>query len=572
MIKKIFLILLCYSLIYAQSPIDFGKRVATKIIDDTSFEFYTEIQKPSSGLQIINFEQNFSNKSTNVVYAFSKIISGEAEDVLFGVSSSSALEIWINGELFFSGKGDSLNYTNVAYSMYEFKNYFTAQLTKGANDILIKANNNDGAIIALAPIHDDGLLKSDIFFSVSSLFKDFRPNSNWLVIGFENDIFSDVLPPEISFSQNYLYNKKYFSWIIPQSNLILNDVIKENVPFKSHSYFEWHYANGQMLLGMFNLFDLSKDQKILDYIKENISITLQNYDYFEYQYEVLNEKSGFNNRLYRKMMLDDTGAPALAILEANLRGLDKESRFILDDVADYIIKRQVRLEDGTFCRPEPKKMSIWADDLFMSVPFLLRYSKLSNNENYFNEAKEQIKLFSAKLKDKETGLYFHGWFSENTEHSPVHWGRANGWFVWAVSEALTFLSESDKDYYEIKEIYLDHINALIKYQNESGLWNQVIDDQSTFEETSASAMFVMAIARGINNGWLPESYKNYAIKGWSGVTNRINVDGAVDGICQGTGIGDDVEFYQSRKTPPSDPRGLGAVLSASVEVQKLINK
>lgn len=571
MIKKIIFILLCYSLVIAQIPIDIGKRVAAKIIDDTSFEFYTEIQKPSSGLQIINFEQNFPNKSTNAVYAFSKIISGETEDVLFGVSSSSALKIWINGELFFSGESDSLNYTNVAYSMYEFKNYFTAQLNRGTNDILIKAENNVGTIIALAPIFDDGLLKSDISFSVVTLFKDFRPNSNWLVIGFDDASFSNVLPPENKFNQNYLYNKKFSAWIVPESNLILNDVIKEDAPFKSHSYFEWHYANGQMLLGMFSLFDSSKDPKLLNYIKENISVTLQNYDYFKYQYEVLNEKNGFNNRLYRKMMLDDTGAPALAILEANLRGIDKSSRFILDDIADYIINRQVRLDDGTFCRPEPKKMSIWADDLFMSVPFLLRYSKLSNDEKYFNETTKQIKLFSAKLKDKETGLYFHGWFSENKEHSPIHWGRANGWFIWAVSEALSLLPESHKDYNNIKEIYLDHINALIKYQNESGLWNQVLNDKSTFEETSASAMFVMAIARGINNGWLPESYKNYAIKGWSGVTNRINLDGTVNGICQGTGIGENVEFYQTRKTPPSDPRGLGAVLTASVEIQKLIN-
>ncbi|MCK9279505.1 MAG: glycoside hydrolase family 88 protein [Melioribacteraceae bacterium] len=572
MIKKIILILLWYSIVYSQSPIDFGKRVATKIIDDTSFEFYTQIQKPSSGLQIINFKQNYPNKSADVVYAFSEIISGETEDVLFGVSSSSALKIWINDELLFSGVGDSLNYSNVAYSMYEFKNYFTAHLNKGANDILIKMDNKEGAILALAPIYDDGLLKSETSFSIVSLFKDDKPNSNWLLIGFQNESFENILPPEKAFTQNYFYQDKYYNWILSKSNLILNDVIKENVPFQSHSYFEWHYANGQMLLGMFNVYDLTKDSKLLEYIKKNISVTSQNYDYFKYQYEVLNEKAGFNNRLYRKMMLDDTGAPALAILEANLRGIDKSSRFILDDVADYIMNKQVRLEDGTFCRPEPKKMSIWADDLFMSVPFLLRYANLTNDAKYFDEATNQIKIFSAKLRDKETGLYYHGWFSENNQHSPIHWGRANGWLIWAISETLSILPESHNDYKTVKKIYLDHINALVKYQNESGLWNQVLDNKETFEETSASSMFIMAIARGINNKWLPESYKDFAIKGWNAITNRIKVDGTVNGICQGTGIGDNIEFYQTRKTPPSDPRGLGAVLSASVEIQKLINK
>jgi unsaturated rhamnogalacturonyl hydrolase len=83
-------------------------------------------------------------------------------------------------------------------------------------------------------------------------------------------------------------------------------------------------------------------------------------------------------------------------------------------------------------------------------------------------------------------------------------------------------------------------------------------------------MFVLALARGVRTGWLDPQYGAAAERGWRGVCGRVMPDGTVMGICQGTSIGNDLEFYEKRSTPPHDPRGLGAVITAGIEMQQLI--
>ena len=113
--------------------------------------------------------------------------------------------------------------------------------------------------------------------------------------------------------------------------------------------------------------------------------------------------------------------------------------------------------------------------------------------------------------------------------------------------------------------------GIVKYQSNTGLWYQVLDRDDSFKETSSSAMFTLAIARGVLNGWLSEDYQEYALKGWNGVSGNITDDGVVKDICRGTGIGHTFEFYNERERFDNDPRGLGAVLTAAVETSKLRN-
>jgi len=249
-----------------------------------------------------------------------------------------------------------------------------------------------------------------------------------------------------------------------------------------------------------------------------------------------------------------------------------DSKFLIDTIAAYISHGQARLSDGTLCRPEPREWTVWADDLFMSSPFLLRYAKLTGDNSYYDDAANQVLLFNDKLFDPELNIYYHGWFSDTEENTAVHWGRANGWIIWAATEALINLPKDHKDYNKILDIYRTYIESIVNYQDSSGMWHQVIDHPESYEETSSSAMFTLAIARGVTNGWIDEDYKEYAVKGWNAIADKISEDGVVEGICRGTGIGDNLEFYFNRETPPNDPRGLGAVLTAGVEVQKLINQ
>ncbi len=138
------------------------------------------------------------------------------------------------------------------------------------------------------------------------------------------------------------------------------------------------------------------------------------------------------------------------------------------------------------------------------------------------------------------GLYKHGWFSRTKEKSIAFWGRANGWVMWAASEALLYLPKDHPAYSEIMKIYKNHIDGLLKYQDEDGMWHQVSDHPGSYEESSCTAMFIIGLARGVNNGWLDKSYKKLALKSWIALTKKIE-DGIVHGICRGTGMGNDIE-------------------------------
>ena len=113
--------------------------------------------------------------------------------------------------------------------------------------------------------------------------------------------------------------------------------------------------------------------------------------------------------------------------------------------------------------------------------------------------------------------------------------------------------------------------GLVRAQDAAdGRWHQVLDEPSTFLETSATAMFTFALATGVVEGWLPRAQYEAPVRAaWAGLLRAVREDGTVDGICQGTPVELDVAAYNSRSTlyNMSDP-GLGAVFRAAMAMQR----
>ena len=51
--------------------------------------------------------------------------------------------------------------------------------------------------------------------------------------------------------------------------------------------------------------------------------------------------------------------------------------------------------------------------------------------------------------------------------------------------------------------------------------------------------------------------------------SKIRPDGKVEGVCTGTGVGDNLEFYYTRPAPLNDVHGIGAILLAGAEMLRL---
>ncbi len=340
----------------------------------------------------------------------------------------------------------------------------------------------------------------------------------------------------------------------------------------------WDYTVGVTMYGMQLAYDILKDDKIINYINEFNHISANQYEYLRWQkYKfgiTYKDKALF--KLCRLNMLDDCGAIGAGILESVLRHnceVTPQLKEMLDIIGNYIVNVQYRLPDGTFWRPKFEKVPrIWADDLYMGLPFLVRWSKYINDAEVLTDATQQIINFASYLQDSTDGIWFHGYYVEKKERSLYKWGRANGWVSVAISEVLSVLPNEHPKYKEVLKIFKQQVDGLKKYQSKDGLWNQVIDhpELDFGTETSCSAQFTYAIARGIRRGWLDNSYTEIVEKAMTGLKQRISEEGGLYNVCEGTGIGENIEYYNNRAMPYDDEHGTGLMLLALTEGYQLL--
>jgi unsaturated rhamnogalacturonyl hydrolase len=203
---------------------------------------------------------------------------------------------------------------------------------------------------------------------------------------------------------------------------------------KAESKFnKWQYVNGVLTVGMLRLSDITKDQKYADYSRKNFSFIFDNLDYFKKIFD-----AGTNSVEYRPVFnirsLDDCGSMAAGLLDVYAYDKRKDYLEYLNRVGDYIINKQMKFPDGTLSRPSPRNQTLWADDLYMSVPYIARMGKLTGEQKYFDFAIKQVELFNKYIYDPTTGLYFHTYFNDNNTNGVARWGRCNGWVALAQVE------------------------------------------------------------------------------------------------------------------------------------------
>ena len=105
------------------------------------------------------------------------------------------------------------------------------------------------------------------------------------------------------------------------------------------------------------------------------------------------------------------------------------------------------------------------------------------------------------------------------------------------------------------------------------MWHQVLNRPDSYIETSCSAMFTLAIARGVNNGWLDKSYAAVACKAWEAILKRaVDKDGNLYGVCLGSGCHMQAEYYFNIPTHKNDDHGTGIVLAAGCEIIRMTEK
>jgi len=377
-----------------------------------------------------------------------------------------------------------------------------------------------------------------------------------------------------SIADRILDNTEYgFSSYINRDTLYKKAThVPEGEPVRYASeYIRWHYCNGVINIAMVDLGNLLEEEKYKQHTVNMIQYSLESAVEFEKRYDPETDGRWFMYRsLFDPRELDDCGALGASAIEAYQISKDKAIMEYLEKVSDHILNQQDRLSDKTLVRKFPHEMTLWADDLYMSVPFLARMGNLTKDDKYYDDAVHQVLQFNKYLWNEDKGLYYHCYYSDLDRNGVAHWGRCNGWVMMANANLLNYLPENHPKRAEIIKNFEKHILGIAKYQNENGVWHQLLDKNDSYMESSCTAMFTYCIARAVNEGWIDKRYASIAMEGWKGLKNGfITHDGMLKDVCVGTGIQDNLVFYYKRPARLNDYHGLGAVIEAGLEIIKL---
>lgn len=340
---------------------------------------------------------------------------------------------------------------------------------------------------------------------------------------------------------------------------------------------QWNYPLGVTIYGLLHTAEALGSQEIKDYVRDHVQFCCSTWPYAQWDRDTFGGATHVHNLLAGIDSLDDCGSFGSCMLEVAKYCDIKDYEPIAHLVGDYIFNRQDRFEDGTFYRRDMMhafhNMTMWADDLYMSVPYLCRYYQLTGDARYIDDAANQFLGFKKRLYLPEQKIMSHVYDLNRKLATGVPWGRGNGWPLFSLSELLAVLPETHQKRTELVTFFRDLCEGVLALQDEEGMWHQVLTHYESYPETSCTSMFIYAFSRGIRFGWLenPAPYADAAQKAWTAI-NRVSIDrdGNVHGVCRGSEFSFSPDYYINDLLPRlNDTHGMGIVLLAGVELNKL---
>lgn len=372
--------------------------------------------------------------------------------------------------------------------------------------------------------------------------------------------------------------ERYIDQLIEKSTL---DVPVWNIEkAKSGKAAGWNYIDGCMILALLETYRATGEKKYYDFadafidhrVKEDGTIT--GYSVEEYNIDSVN-----------------AGKTLFALYEMN----NKEKYRKAIDLIYSQVTNQPRTAEGNFWHKKIYPNQVWLDGLYMGQPFYMEYETKFNNKRNYSDIFAQFKNVVKYMRDGKTGLYYHGydaskkmfWCDKETGLSQNFWLRALGWYSMALLDTLDKCDPGEEyaaEYEDLKKTFVQLMDDMLKYQDESGMWYQLPalgGKEPNYLETSGSAIMAYSLLKGVRLGFLPESYRKYGIKAFQGICDKYlkeTADGLnLGGICLVAGLGpeDDperdgtFEYYMSEPIVENDAKGVGPLLLAYTELRRL---
>ena len=332
---------------------------------------------------------------------------------------------------------------------------------------------------------------------------------------------------------------------------------------------QWYYATMLSYKGIRICGETFDVPEYVNYFLENERLLADWSEYAMYDSETFGFAS-FMEGVDSGELLDHIGTLGVNLIDAYTMTGDK--RYLpLIQLLQWRIRHEVpRFEDGTFRRNPQKTM--WADDFYMSCPFLVQLYSQMGDEDSLKDILCQLQGFVKRLYMPEEKIFSHIYFWSEEKMNRIPWGRGNGWIAFAMSEILFQIPEDNTAHDKIRKVFCEFCDGLAEVQDECGLWHQVLNRPESYLESSCTAMFTLAFYRGIRNGWFRDSeqvkrIKKCADKGLHAILERcVDADGIMYGVCMGSSCSMDPTYYFDLFTVKDDNHGTGILLMLLCEV------
>ena len=268
------------------------------------------------------------------------------------------------------------------------------------------------------------------------------------------------------------------------------------------------------------------------------------------------------------------GGPAAAYLA--WKGNEQLLAAVKENAA-YMWQHQYRTTDGLMTgniQKERFRDGVWIDLVFSITPYMLYAGLATGNQEYIDYAAWYALSMYKLLKDPATGLVLQARAMgplEQGEISTGNWSRGQGWLSMGLSALLRDYPKDGSRREEIETLAREYYTAVLKYQDEDGMWHQNVSDWNTFVETSGSALLLAGIGQAIQSGVLPEERTYDFMRGLRGLMAYVDPDGSVGHTCQGTLVPGQArkEDYAFRHFYFNDHHAFGPVVLALAQARRM---
>lgn len=339
---------------------------------------------------------------------------------------------------------------------------------------------------------------------------------------------------------------------------------------------KWDYTQGLVAKAMLQVYDLTEDTAYLHYVKTFADYfigedgSIRTYKLDTYNIDRING-GNFLYELYR-FYPEERFLSAIELLRSQLL-------------------TQPRTSEGGFWHKKIYPHQMWLDGLYMGEVFYARYAATNRQEDLFDDIANQFLTIDKHTIDKRTGLNYHGWDESKQQRwadpktgcSPHFWSRSIGWYIMALCDVLDYMPLQHPQRKELVAILQRVCKGLLPYQDKrTGMWYQVTDypkRKGNYLESTASAMYCYAMAKGARMGCLDEDYLQVARHTFEGMLDNVirqNADStfSLTQCCAVAGLGGNpyrdgtYEYYVGETVRSDDPKGVGPFIMAAIELSK----